>query len=146
MKVHRGVIVDRYSTLLRPPKGLDRFEFTYLHGIRARDVRHAPMWPDISHAVTSFVDGLTVYAHNAAFDSRVWGQLDEHFGTYSAPDPFFCSYRTAQYLVPGLKNYKLPTVVEACVPNYRLNHHQADSDAEACALIIASLQHRVSQQ
>lgn len=32
---------------------------------------------------------MTVYAHNAAFDSRVWRQLDEHFGTTTLPAPFF---------------------------------------------------------
>lgn len=44
--------------------------------------------------------------------------------------------------MPGLVNYKLPTVVGACAPDFRLTHHTADSDAEACALIVAALQER----
>lgn len=142
VKVCDGQIVDRLNTLIRPPKGWDSFEFTYLHGISAADVADAPSWTNIADTVSHFVDGVTVYAHNAAFDSRVWRQLDEHFGTTTLPAPFFCSYRTAQRLIPGLPNYKLPTVLHACAPNYQLNHHRADSDAEACALIVCELQRR----
>ena len=54
----------------------------------------------------------------------------------------FCSYRTAQHMIPGLENYKLPTVTKALVPGFKLNHHRADSDAEACALVVAALQSR----
>ena len=140
VKVHDGHIVDRLNTLIRPPEGWDSFEFTYLHGISAADVVDAPLWANIADGVSQFVDGATVYAHNAAFDSRVWRQLDEYFGTTTLPSPFFCSYRTAQRLIPGLPNYKLPTVLNACAPTYRLHHHRADSDAEACALIVCQLQ------
>ncbi len=143
VKVMKGEIVDRYSTLLKPPPGYDLFEFTYLHGIDAHDVKHAPMWPSVSSLVSQFIDGLPVYAHNASFDASVWRDLDSFFGTHSLPHPFFCSYRTARQIVPGLENYKLPTVVAACAPGYHLDHHRADSDAEACALIVTSLQQLV---
>ena len=72
VKVCDGQIVDRLNTLIRPPKGWDSFEFTYLHGISAADVADAPSWTNIADTVSHFVDGVTVYAHNAAFDSRVW--------------------------------------------------------------------------
>ena len=142
VKISGGRVVDRASTLIRPPAGFDKFEFTYLHGISARDVRRAPMWPDIAAWVAGFHGGLPVYAHNAAFDARVWRELDSFFGTRTLPGSFFCSYRTAQQLVPGLENYKLPTVTRALVPGFKLNHHRADSDAEACALVVAALQSR----
>lgn len=142
VKISGGRVVERASTLIKPPPGFERFEFTYLHGISARDVRRAPMWPDISSWVAGFHGGLPVYAHNAAFDARVWRELDAFFGTRTLPQSFFCSYRTAQHMVPGLENYKLPTVTKALVPGFKLNHHRADSDAEACALVVAALQSR----
>ncbi|MDO4413226.1 3'-5' exonuclease [Cutibacterium sp.] len=145
VKVRDGQVVDRFNTLIRPPRGWDSFEFTYLHGISATDVWNSPMWPSIADDISHFVNGATVYAHNAAFDSRVWRQLDEYFGTVTLPSPFFCSYRTAQRLIPGLPNYKLPTVLEACEPSFQLDHHRADSDAEACALIVCQLQ-RLARQ
>lgn len=142
VKVTDGVVVDRVSTLLTPPPGFDYFKFTYLHGISAADVRTAPTWAEIADEVASFTGGLPMYAHNATFDANVWRGLDAFFHTATLPRQFYCSYRTAQRLVPGLANYKLPTVTASLVPEYRLDHHQADSDAEACALIIAALQHR----
>lgn len=142
VKISGGRVVERASTLIKPPPGFERFEFTYLHGISARDVRRAPMWPDIVSWVAGFHGGLPVYAHNAAFDARVWRELDAFFGTRTLPQSFFCSYRTAQHMVPGLENYKLPTVTKALVPGFTLNHHRADSDAEACALVVAALQSR----
>lgn len=140
VKVDRGRVVDRAATLIKSPAGFDEFEFTYLHGISARDVRNSPMWPDVAGFASRFVNGLPVHAHNASFDAKVWEDLDSFFGTQTAPNRFFCSYRTARKLVPGLDNYKLPTVTNALVPGYRLNHHEAESDAEACALIVAALQ------
>lgn len=142
VKISGGRVVERASTLIKPPPGFERFEFTYLHGISARDVRRAPTWPDIAAWVAGFHGGLPVYAHNAAFDARVWRELDVFFGTRTLPQSFFCSYRTAQHMVPGLENYKLPTVTKALVPGFKLNHHRADSDAEACALVVAALQSR----
>ncbi|MDR0960759.1 MAG: 3'-5' exonuclease [Propionibacteriaceae bacterium] len=140
VKVENGRIVDRFSTLLKPPSEYSTFEFTYLHGIRYKDVRNAPTWPEIAPSVRSFVGNFPVYAHNAQFDSRVWRELDIYYGVESQPDHLFCTYRLTKRLVPGLENYKLPTVLKWCAPHYKLKHHKADSDAEACALIVNSLQ------
>lgn len=142
VKVHQGVVIDRMSTLIKPPSGFDHFEFTHIHGITARDVRNAPSWHEIAPYALSFSAGLPTYAHNASFDKKVWEDLDTYFRTCTIPSDFFCSYRTAQELIPGLDNYKLPTVTQILVPWYQLNHHNACSDAEACALIIAALQER----
>ena len=140
VRVDEGRVVDRWATLLAPPPGLDYFQFTYLHGISARDVRSAPTWEQIADRVADFSAGLPMYAHNATFDAGVWAGLDKHFSTVTLPTQFYCSYRTAQRMVPGLVNYKLPTVTAHLVPGYELDHHKADSDAEACALIVAALQ------
>lgn len=140
VRVKQGRVTDKYSTLLSPPRGFNTFEFTYLHGISARDVRRAPSWNHVATNVAQFSSDVPVFAHNATFDSGVWTGLDQYFGTQTLPQDFYCSYRTARRLVPGLENYKLPTVAAHLVPGYSLNHHRADSDAEACALIVAALQ------
>lgn len=146
LRVINGRITDGFSTLLRPPVGLNHFEFTHLHGIGPRDVATAPTWPDVSERIANFVGGSPIYAHNAAFDSRVWRDLDDFYATHTLPLAFFCSYRTAQRHIPHLSDYKLPTVVSFCAPGYRLDHHRAYSDAEACALIVAELQRIVMRR
>lgn len=146
VKVAQGEIIDRYATLLKPPAGWERFEFSYLHGIWPADVADAPMWHEVASEVADFVGQRPVWAHNASFDAKVWRELDDHFNTQTLPQWFYCSYRTAKQLIPGMVNYKLPTVVAACAPEYVLDHHRADSDAEACALIVARLQNLAQQE
>ena len=43
-------------------------------------------------------------------------------------------------LLPHLADHRLPTVAEYCAPGFALEHHRADSDALACAHIVAQLQ------
>lgn len=131
--------MDRFATLLAPPPGFNTFQFIYLHGISAEDVYHSPSWSQISQKVAQFSGTSPVFAHNASFDAGVWKALDDFYACSTLPHDFYCSYRTAKGLVPGLENYKLPTVTQALVPGYRLDHHRAESDAEACGLIVAAL-------
>ncbi len=140
VKVVDGKIAARQSSYLCPPAPYDRFEFTWLHGISQKQTANAPSWDEASREIADFVGDSPVYAHNASFDARVWRELDNYFDTATLPGRFYCSYRLAQRTVPGLVNYKLPTVAHACVPWFELDHHKADSDAEACALIVASIQ------
>lgn len=143
VKVNDGEVVERLSTYLKPPAEYDRYEFTWLHGISRRHTREAPSWFDMEDEVADFVLDVPVYAHNASFDARVWRELDAYFGLRTLPSRFYCSYRLARQVTPGLVNYKLPTVTKALVPEYQLDHHQADSDAEACALIVAAIQRQM---
>ncbi len=138
--VSEGKVVDRYSTYLKPPSDYDYFEFSHLHGIGVKEVLHAPTWSDVSAVISQFVGGAPVWAHNSSFDSRVWRGLDEYYGTRTLPSRFYCSYQTSKKIIPGLENYRLPTVLRRCDPTYHLNHHRADSDAEACARIVCALQ------
>ncbi|WP_156860230.1 3'-5' exonuclease [Propionibacterium sp. oral taxon 192] len=140
VKFRDGQLADRLTTFIRPPSGWDDFEFTWLHGISASDTRRAPMWDALASSITAFIGDTPVYAHNASFDARVWRQLDEFFGTASLPPRFFCSLQLSRRMIKGLPDYKLPTVVDRCIPGYRFDHHRADADAEACGLIIAHLQ------
>lgn len=144
VKFSDGAAVDQLVSYIRPPADLNFYQFTQLHGISRSDTDSAPLWEEIAEQVHAFTDGLAVYAHNASFDANVWQKIDSYFGIDTLPKQFFCSYRTAKQLVPGLVNYKLPTVVQALVPKYQLNHHRADSDAMACGLIIAELQRRLN--
>lgn len=142
VKFRDGRVVGRFTTLLRPPAGHDEFIYTHIHGITGGDVVNAPAWPEVAGRVARLVAGDPVYAHNASFDRKVWAALDDYFGTATLPARFYCSYRIAQQLLPGLENYKLPTVLAACAPRIRLTHHAADSDAEACGWIIHTLQQK----
>ena len=125
-------IVRREHYLIRPT---DRqFVFTYLHGITWDDVRDAPtfaeLWPTLRELITG-IDFLA--AHNASFDRRVLNSCCEMHRLPQPALPFVCTMRLARAFW-SVYPTKLPDVCRHLkIP---LKHHQADSDAEACARIV----------
>jgi len=129
-------IVQREHYLIRPP---DRqFVFTYLHGIAWDDVRDAPtfaeLWPVLQEVIA---DADFLAAHNASFDRSVLYSCCETHRLPRPDHPFVCTVRLAR-AVWSVYPTKLPDVCRhLMIP---LKHHQADSDAEACARIVMAAQ------
>lgn len=140
VKICDGEITNQFTSYILPPSGYQHFEFTWLHGISFADVAAAPTWAELAEEIKKFIGELPVYAHNAKFDARVWRELDRYFGVKSYPKEFYCTYRMAARAIPDLANHKLPTVTAYFAPEYQLNHHEAFSDAKACAQIVIGLQ------
>ncbi len=118
--------------LIRPPT--PEFVFTYIHGLTWRDVRDAPtfaeLWPDL-RGLLAKVDFLA--AHNAPFDRSVLNACCRTHGVQGVPQPFVCTMKIAR-AVWGI----YPTTLSDVCRYLRipLNHHEAGSDAEACARIV----------
>lgn len=130
--VSDGKIVARKSWLIKPPSKL--FTFSDLHGITYHMVKDQPVFADIWAEVRPYVDYQILAAHNADFDITVLTETLDH---YQLPVPDFYvidSVETARKAWPKLKNHKLSTVADFL--NIELNHHDAASDANACAEII----------
>jgi DNA polymerase-3 subunit epsilon len=131
VRVEENRIVQTQHFLIRPPSSF--FKFSYIHGIAWRDVAHQPdfgrLWPQIN----SFIDGADLLiAHNASFDRSVlYACCDTHQITRPL-QTFQCTVRLARSTWT-LPNAKLPTVCQHL--GISLNHHDALSDAEACARI-----------
>lgn len=140
VKVHDFEVVDSFCTYLRPPEEHIEFEFSHIHGIYRGDIEDAPSWFDIADDVVDFVGDAPVYAHNATFDASVWRGLDRYYFTGTVPAQMYCTARMARRLLPELADHTLPTVSAFCAPGFALNHHRADSDALACAHIVAYFQ------
>ena len=125
-------IVRREHYLIRPP---DRqFVFTYLHGISWDDVRDAPTFAELWPKLRELIAGVDFLAsHNASFDRRVVYFCCETHRLPQPAHPFVCTVRLAR-TVWSVYPTKLPDVCRHLkIP---LTHHQADSDAEACARIV----------
>jgi DNA polymerase-3 subunit epsilon len=132
VKVVDGVIVDKAMYLIKPPTR--EFVFTYIHGLTWKDVAKqedfGSLWPKIESLLIG-ADFLA--AHNASFDKRV---LEACCATYGIPMPrlpFRCTVQVARRAW-GIYPTKLSNVCE--VLKIELNHHEALSDANACAQII----------
>lgn len=130
--VEDGKIVHKGYTLLRPPR--KDFVFSYLHGITWDHVKDEPdfkvLWPKI-RLLFKGVDFIA--AHNASFDRSV---LYSCCGNASVKPPdtdFLCTMKLARRLW-NLKPTKLPDVCRHL--GITLKHHDAASDALACAKIV----------
>lgn len=131
VKVSKGKIVERRYRLIRPPR--QWFQFTYLHGISWDDVSDQPIfaevWSDLAPLVER--DDL-ILAHNASFDRGVLAAGCQISGIEMPHNSFACTVKVARELW-AIRPTKLPDVCEHL--GIELRHHDADSDAHACAQI-----------
>jgi DNA polymerase-3 subunit epsilon len=130
--VSNGKITAKEHYFIRPPS--PQFVFTYIHGLTWADVRDAPLfgelWPQLS-SVLKGVDFLA--AHNASFDRGVLSECCGTVGLNAPSLPFVCTVELARSRW-GIYPTKLPNVCEEL--GIQLKHHDALSDAEACARIV----------
>jgi DNA polymerase III subunit epsilon len=132
VRVEQGCIARRQVALIRPPRR--HFRFTHIHGITWNDVAGAPSFADCWPALSDILDGAQfLAAHNSAFDCRVLRACCEQGGLEPPALPFLCTVKVARHTWK-LRPANLPAVcAHLRIP---LKHHDAGSDAEACARIV----------
>ncbi len=136
--VEDGKIVDTFSRLIKPP--IPHFEFTYIHGISERDVANAPTYNVLHAEVMKRIAGVGfIAAHNASFDKSVMNALCAHWGLSSPNVPWECTVKLARKTW-NLHPAKLPNVCDHL--GISLKHHDATSDATACAKIVLAAQRK----
>ena len=134
--VDGGEIVRRHYTLLRPPRRA--FQFTYIHGIAWKDVADKPTFAEHWAELAAVLEGAEFFAaHNAPFDRSVLRACTEGVGLAMPVTPFRCTVQLARDTW-ALHPAKLPDVCAHL--GITLKHHDAMSDAEACARIVMAAQ------
>ncbi len=132
VSIEDGNITSAREFLIRPPDSY--FRFSAIHGITWEDVHDQPDFSDRIPQIESFLsDTHLLVAHNAHFDRRVLLSCYTYAQHRCPPIPFSCSIKVAKQ-VWRLDSYRLPVVCEHL--GIALNHHEALSDAQACAEII----------
>lgn len=136
VRVENGKITQRLHQLIRPPR--QEFVFTYIHGITWHDVAEAHDFEGAWPTMTPFFEGVDfIAAHNASFDRRVLEACCARYGLSPPPKRYVCTVqlaREAWRIFPT----KLPDVCAHL--GITLKHHEALSDAEACAQIVMAAQ------
>jgi DNA polymerase III subunit epsilon len=136
VRVERLKVVARAILHIRPPR--PRVLFTHVHGITWPMVQAAPPFADAWPLLAPLLVGASVVAaHNAAFDRRVLVACCERAGLPAPALPFLCTVQVARRTWRQKPN-NLPSVCRRL--GIELTHHDALSDAEACArIVIAAL-------
>ena len=124
VRVENGEVVHKLEQLVRPPKNNYFHGNVKVHGIRPEDTKDAPTFDVVWHdQMKRYIEDEIVVAHNSNFDVNC---LRNTLAFYDEIQPHFNEVCTRTIYGRGLsylsKKYKIP-----------LNHHNALSDAHACA-------------
>jgi len=131
VRVVDGAIVERAVHLIRPPTR--EFVFTYIHGLSWQDVAEAPTFGELWPTLAPICEGAEYFvAHNAPFDKGVLNACCAHYGLAPPGLEFRCTVQLARK-VWNIYPTKLSDVCRRL--SIPLDHHEALSDATACARI-----------
>jgi len=135
VRVKNGIITQEFSHLVQPPDNYYWEKLIDIHGITPQETAHAPTFDKIWHLIAPFIDGQALVAHNGlSFDFPVLNKTLEYYGMKAPYYEKHCTYRLFKRDLKTLCNhYNIP-----------LKHHDALSDARACAeLFLMHLQKTV---
>lgn len=134
--VEDGAITLSRQWFIKP----EPFYFSYwnmqVHGITPEQVENEPEFIGVWQEIEKYFQGDCV-AHNIGFDRGVLAQCLSIYGLYLPHDNFYCSVKAARRHWPHFENHQLNTV--AANLDIPLQHHDACSDANACAEIILKI-------
>ncbi len=136
VRVENNRITQRQYYLIRPPRR--HIKFTYIHGIRWQDVADQPTFKELWRSIDDIIRDVDfLAAHNASFDKGVLYACCDISAIPRPDQPFICTVQIARQQW-NIRPTKLPDVCRHL--KIALNHHQALSDAEACARIVIAAQ------
>jgi len=132
VRIEGWKIVEAASWLIRPPS--PEFVFTYLHGISWDRVAGEPSWAELwPQLEPRFRQADYMAAHNAPFDRGVLQAACRAYGLEAPRAPFVDTVQVAR------RQWSIfPTKLNLVCGRLGipLDHHEALSDASACAEIL----------
>lgn len=131
--VNEGIITEEFYTLIQPPNNEYWYRNVMVHGIKPIETLNEKTFDSHFPEIQKRLFGRTIVAHNEAFDRRVLMNTMKYYGLYydelEIADMWECTckiYRKKGYKPANLKHC-------ADLNNIQLVHHEALSDARACA-------------
>lgn len=141
VRIEGGRVVGQVSRLIALPSDIGPWEFPNAHGISDRDLRSQPpfsvVWGDVSKSLRGV--GF-IAAHNAKFDRGVLEACAQYHKVKLPSLPWVCTLDLAQHCWPyldrgtGSTGFGLASI--AAHLRIHLDHHDALSDATACAKVL----------
>lgn len=140
--VENGIITEEFHSLIQPPNNQYNWHNIQVHGITANDTQNAPDFSKVYPEIKKRLFGKTIVAHNESFDRNVLTKTMQDFNLNYA-DLNIATKWECTLKIFRAKGYK-PANLKACCNkhNIQLTHHEALSDARACAkLYLLTLNH-----
>jgi len=121
--VENGIITNEVDILVQPPGNQYHWGNSRVHGIKRNHTEHAPFFSEVWDQIEPFIANQNIVAHNAPFDCSC---LRSVLTFYNLPIPDFTAHCT-------VKIYKRNLKFLCDLYGIEINHHNALSDARACA-------------
>lgn len=133
VKVEDGIVTDSRYALVRPEPDWYAAACVRVHGITDDDTYNAPSFGTVWKSWQPWLNGYTLVAHNAAFDSRCIKAACRCYGL-DEPAPFKCTLVAARRKLP--RGVCASKSLDALCDFFGIplkHHHCAMDDAQACA-------------
>ena len=131
--VEEGIIVDEFVTLIQPPNNFYNPFNIQVHGIYPRDTANAKTFVEVFPEIEKRLKNRIVVAHNESFDRNVLSKTMALHGL-SYEDLNIGSRWECTVKIYKAKGFKPAKLSDCCrIMNIALEHHEALSDARACA-------------
>lgn len=131
VKLHDGVVIDRFQRLMNPGFRVSRFIEGYT-GITNNMLANAEDCSSVMNDFADFIQGSNLVAHNAAFDKRFLdAELDNIQRDYDGD--FACSLLISRRLTQNAPSHKLGELVQYHQIENDGVFHRALADAEVTA-------------
>ena len=133
--VEKGEIVDEYYSLVQPPKNEYHWGNSRVTKIYAKDTINSPYFIDIYPEIKKRLKGRKMVAHNESFDRDVLMKVMQYYELkYSELKlPKKWEDTVTIFQEKGSESAKLNRLCKEY--NIEIDHHNALSDARACALL-----------
>jgi DNA polymerase-3 subunit epsilon len=131
--VKNGVIIDKFYSLIQPPENTYWWRNIQVHKIKPADTLTAPNFGKLYPKIKELIQNKVIVAHNEAFDRSVLAHTMESYDLdYEELNLAYKWECTVK--IYRAKGYKPANLKACCERNdIELNHHEALSDAVACA-------------
>ena len=131
--VEDGQITQELFSYVDPETHFDPFN-VQLTGIDEEVVRGKPTFPELWKKIEPIMSDGILVAHNAVFDLGVLKRCLKDYGIAWKPSvKYACTVKIGRKLLPDMKHN---LNVMCGYYGIALDHHKADSDSHACAMIL----------
>lgn len=122
--VENNIVKEKFSVLVQPPDNYYWHNFIKIHGITPEMTHNAPTFDKVWRDIEAYIKNRNVVAHNGfGFDFQCLAKTLEYYQLEVPNFKGHCTYKLFRKNLASLcHDYQIP-----------LNHHDALSDAMACA-------------
>ena len=139
VKIKDGKIIDRFDELISCPYPLDE-KIVSLTNITDEMLKGKRNEEEVVKSFLEFTSSSILVAHNARFDMSFLNYAIEKYNLNPVKNDILDTLILSRYLTPNERYHNLSTITKRYEVNFSEdNHHRADYDAEATALVLIKM-------